>query len=442
MVFFRKGKRALINRKMGRLKAGATKKDITPPIGIHLSGYIKRFGPSTGIHDPLLANFLWVDDGFEGFLFISMDVLNISDEFAAEAKKGISEALGVEDNKILIASTHTHSAPGIHLFRNSGMRDKAWEEKVFHILISGSREALQNAKRAFLGIGKDQSNIGINRRKREGKTDADLSLACFFDDKKEPFAVIANYGCHPVVLDEANFHISADYVDSFRCQFESSFSSHMTILFFTGATGDVDPIERGDFSISKKLGEALALKALGITNNMELKADVEFKASRAFLRIPYGWLPSLEEAEIAYKENLLQYQKAVDKGDNTEIMIRQAFLLWAEDLRRRTQEKNLPKYLDVELQSLKLGDAIFLACPFELFSSLSLELRKSSETENLFIICYANGYQSYLPDEEAIQEGGYEVEEAYKYVGLLPYSSLAPSLFLECARSLIKATKK
>ncbi len=54
------------------------------------------------------------------------------------------------------------------------------------------------------------------------------------------------------------------------------------------------------------------------------------------------------------------------------------------------------------------------------------------------MIGYANGYSGYLPDKKSLEEGGYEVEEAFKYIGLLPFSANAEELFLEKALQLIK----
>ncbi len=426
---------------MGNLRIGAVRKEITPSVGIDLSGYIRRFGSSEGIHDPLWANFLWVENGIDHVLLISLDVLNISEEFSLRAKAGISEELNIEKNSILIASTHTHSAPGIHLFRSGVRRDKTWEEKVLHTLITGSKEALKRIKKAFLGIGTSQVTLGKNRRKEEGTTDPCFSLACFLDERDIPMAILANYGCHPVVLDEENLLVSADYIGYFRHHLNNLFSSNITTLFFTGATGNVDPIERGSFAAADKLGKKLAREAVNLIKNVKLKSSISIKTEKETLRIPYGWIPSSQEAEKVYEDSLSLYEEAKKKGNREDIKIKKAFLLWAEDVRKKALDNQLPSYLNCELQCIKLENAVFLAFPFELFSSISLLLRDKSSIENLFMLGYANGYYGYLPDEASFFEGGYEIEEAFKYWGLLPLSSQAGSLFLERALSLIEKVR-
>jgi len=423
---------------MKTFRAGAAKREITPPVGIDLFGYIRRLGSSTGIHDPLGANFLWVEDENLGVLLVSLDVLNFSDEFAAQAKSAISKEIDVAEQNICIAAIHTHSAPGMHFFRGGGKRNRAWEKGVLDLLIDGSKEAKQNSRSAYLGLATDLAFIGYNRRKSENDVDSHLTLACFADDKKRPFCVVANYGCHPVVLKEDNLLISADYVGYFREQLNRLFSADMVTLFFTGATGDVDPIDRGSFEMADRLAGILAQKAFVMINNMNWTRKGDLRVENIKLTVPYERIPSLEQAEETYQKARFLYQQAKKKGDRTEIKIQKAFLDWAEELREGAEAHMIPSSLECELQCLKLGDLVLVAHPFELFSSLSLEIRELSKVEHLIMAGYANGYHGYLPDEKSVREGGYEVEEAYKYVGLLPYSPQAGQIFQEKALTVIK----
>ena len=78
---------------MGRIRAGAVRKEITPPVGVDLFGYILRFGSSRGVHDPLWAHFLWVEDGKNKVLLISLDILYMSPEFSFQVREAVSREL-------------------------------------------------------------------------------------------------------------------------------------------------------------------------------------------------------------------------------------------------------------------------------------------------------------------------------------------------------------
>ncbi len=423
---------------MGRLRIGAVKKEITPSLPADLLGYIRRFGKSTGIHDPLLANLLLVDNGVEKVLLFSLDILFLNRDFSQQVKNAISEKLNMDKKNILIAAIHTHSAPGIHLFRDESIRNKEWEDKVFQTLVKGAVEASQQSQAAYLGVRSGKSFIGKNRRKEGGPLDPNFPMICFFDERDHPLAVIVNYGCHPVVLDEKNLFITADYVFDFRSGLNKILSSDVITLFFTGASGDVDPVERGSFSIAKRLGMELAEEALKIIDDMEAKADINIQTKETSLKIPYGWIPDAQETEEIYASTRQKYEDAVKKRDRVAQKMQKAFLLWANEIREKAIKNELPEYLECELQCIRLGDAVLLAFPFELFSSISLSLRTQSGIQDLFLIGYANGYSGYLPDKKALEEGGYEVEEAFKYVGLLPFAANAEEIFLEKALHLIK----
>jgi hypothetical protein len=423
---------------MGRLRVGAIKKEITPPVGTDLFGYIRRFGSSEGVHDPLWANFLSLEESTNQLLLISLDILAVDEIFASRIREAISKELNIKKRNILVAAIHTHSAPGIHLFRNVGERNRRWEEKLLQTLIKGASESVKRMRKSSAGTGTGFALIGKNRRKEGGAVDPYFPLVCFRDEKNRPLALIANYGCHPVVLDEKNLLISADYVGYFRNHLNKLLSADPVILFFCGASGDVDPVERGNFSIANRLGRTLAAEASRVIKKMKFQTDIEIKAREASLKIPHGWIPNQKEAEKILRESRNHYEQAVKKGEKKEIKIQKAFLLWAKEIKERALKNKLPSVLETKLQCLKLGEAILLAHPFELFSSVSLSLRVKSKIESLFLAGYANGYEGYLPDENSYTEGGYEVDESFKYCGLLPLSVQAEKTFKKKVLFLIE----
>ncbi len=423
---------------MGRLRVGAVKKEITPPPGTDLFGYIRRFGSSEGVHDPLWANLLSLEDGKDQVLLISLDILAVDEIFSSRVREAISKELKIEKKNILVAAIHTHSAPGIHLFRNVGERNKDWEENLFQILIKGASESMQKMRKGSSGTGLGFALAGKNRRKERGPVDPFFPLTCFRDENNTHLALIATHGCHPVVLDEKNLLISADYVGYFRHHLNKLLSTDAVILFFCGPSGDVDPVERGDFSMADRLGKILAVEASKVIEKINFQTNIEIKAAEASLKIPYGLIPDAKAAEKIYEESLNCYQEALKKGESEEIKIQKAFLLWAEEIRARALGNKLPSALEARLQCLKIGEATLLAHPFELFSSVSLSLRVKGKIESLSLVGYANGYQGYLPDENSYREGSYEVDEAFKYCGLLPLSIQAEKIFTKKALSLIK----
>jgi neutral ceramidase len=141
----------------------------------------------------------------------------------------------------------------------------------------------------------------------------------------------------------------------------------MVPLFFTGATGDVDPIERGSFEIADKLAGILAQKAYSMIKNMSWTRKGELRVEKIKLTVPYEKIPSLEEAENIHKEARSLHRHAQTKGDRTEIKFQKAFLDWAGELRKGMASQKIPSSIECELQCLRLGEADYPSSMNRLF---------------------------------------------------------------------------
>jgi hypothetical protein len=78
----------------------------------------------------------------------------------------------------------------------------------------------------------------------------------------------------------------------------------------------------------------------------------------------------------------------------------------AEEALRLVRLGDGPVY--VELQAIRLGDALIVACAGELFVAYGLRLKATSPAAVTFVACYSNGFEGYLPTPETFDEGGYE----------------------------------
>src|SRR5687768_1773720 len=89
-------------------RAGATRVDITPDLGILIVGSFNPT-PATHVHDPLYARTLVLDDGTTRIAFVVVDNVGVPQVVCDEAKRLITEKTGMPKSHVLISSTHTHS---------------------------------------------------------------------------------------------------------------------------------------------------------------------------------------------------------------------------------------------------------------------------------------------------------------------------------------------
>ena len=86
---------------------------------------------------------------------------------------------------------------------------------------------------------------------------------------------------------------------------------------------------------------------------------------------------------------------------------------WRNDTLHILKETS-PETIPTDLQVLRIGPVDFVAISAEAFSRMADELRKLHKRQT-YVIGYANGQIGYLPFREIYAEGGYEINDSYKY---------------------------
>ncbi len=91
---------------MGHLQAGVATVDITPPVGTWLAGFAGRYKGSEGIHDPLRARALVLDDGETRLLIITCDILSLAYPFIDDLKARIESECGLPPERVMVNCSH------------------------------------------------------------------------------------------------------------------------------------------------------------------------------------------------------------------------------------------------------------------------------------------------------------------------------------------------
>jgi len=99
---------------MERIAVGCSVVDITPAVGIPLSGFIARIGkPSTGIADPFHMRALGLRSKEEVYFLLNYDLLLVGAILKEKIFAALTEHLGsvFSPKCCIIAATHTHIGP-------------------------------------------------------------------------------------------------------------------------------------------------------------------------------------------------------------------------------------------------------------------------------------------------------------------------------------------
>ena len=105
------------------MKAGFAVADITPELGIYLTGYGHPERLAEGVHSPLTATAMVLAAGNTEVAVVSLDWCGMPTELANDMRQAIAEATGIPAENTMVCCTHTHSAPNTSSRRTLGRTD-------------------------------------------------------------------------------------------------------------------------------------------------------------------------------------------------------------------------------------------------------------------------------------------------------------------------------
>ena len=115
--------------------------------------------------------------------------------------------------------------------------------------------------------------------------------------------------------------------------------------------------------------------------------------------------------------------------------IRAALDDWADALVRVVKGQSSLEPIFSEVQSVRIGDLCLLGVSGEPFFEIGQSICRATLSQNTWALGYCNAYTGYLPTARAFTEGGYEVSDSFRYLGMW---QLAPS----SERRVVKAAQR
>jgi neutral ceramidase len=398
------------------LQAAVIPIEITPPIGVRMEGYGARKDPSNDVHDPLYATLLVLKSGNSGVAIVSFDLLAVALTFTSRLRAALSPIIGIPQQGIFVAATHTHSGPAGFLGRIpllSGDEDPLLQEVALRRVTGAGIWASQHLQPAQLAIGVGHvQGIGLNRNDPvNGLADDEVTILRVDGADGQPLAVLMNYGCHPTVLGPSNLAFSADYPGAARAELKKIYP-RTAFLFTNGATGDVSTrfTRRGQgFDEVERVGRILAGEVLKQLQLVTPAQEADLSGQVSPIKLALRPLPPLEIAQ----QQLDQLQAELEdarRADRPPGEIRKAItkVEGAQIQLTRVQSEAHAAFVETQIQLIKIGPLALLAIPGEPFASTVLAIKAKSPIRPTAVVSYGNDYRGYFPDAAAIDAGTYE----------------------------------
>lgn len=424
-------------------RAGAAVSNITPPLGAGIVGNFGNPPPAEHIHDQLYARALVLDDGQTKLVIVTVDNVGVTRGVFEEAKRLVHEKTGLPKERMMMSSTHTHSAISARddQPKNGKFGQPLSEYQIFvaQRIADGVRVALNNLAPARIGWGSGQVPQHVfNRRWKmkpgtrlvnpfggedrammnpehadpnllepAGPTDPQVSFLAVQSVEGRPIALLANYSLHYVGGLPRN-HVSADYFGMFADRVQQLLKAdhqypQFVAMMSNGTSGDVNNTNR-----------RLPREKRAPYEKMRLVADdVAQEVLRAYKAVTFRDWVQLQgaQAELTLQvrkptAEMLEYAAKVTAKPATETPVHRNEKTYAE--RIRALKNHWPDRIDVPLQAFRIGDLGIAAIPFETFTQTGLEIKARSPLKSTFTISIANGSLGYLPTPEQHKLGGYE----------------------------------
>ena len=394
-----------------RIMAGIAREIITPPLGGLFMGYGSDKG-STAVHDDLTVTALALEYGNTKVILLSATVCLIGNNLATKIRTLCGEAAGVPAAHVILAATHTHSGP---ITTDDGGDAKYIEDIFIPKCVSAAKASVSAGKPATVGVAKTESLVGINRRQLLsnnrvilgqnpwGAYDKEMTVISFRDEAGKSFANIVHCTAHCTAAG-INTEVTRDWAGVMIDRLEKE--SGAITMFFNGMEGDVAPRmanggSTGDIDHAMEVGAVAALDAVRAYKDIRTYNDEAMAVACGKVSLPHAPIMPLDEA----KSELAKIEAAPpgrwSEGNRN---------LLTKVIEFHAKGETGESYFVYDQTLVKIGSIVLIPIPFEASSEISLRLRAYSRFGHTLALGCTNGNNSYLPSQDQLCRGGYEVE--------------------------------
>jgi hypothetical protein len=415
-------------------RAGTAMVDITPqtfPIRTAGNMYLTLADKAL---DTLHVRAMVLDDGTTTAAIAVIDSCMVDRETLDAAKIIAERATGIPAARMVIASTHTHSAPAAYGCHGNDA-EPAYVEFLIPRIAAAIIEAFEGRVPARVGwakadcpkfvhcrrwimkpgaaenppatfTGQPVNVVAMNpgyanpdKIRQTGPVDPAVTVLSVQTMDGRPLGVLANYSTHYAGVAEPG--LSADYFGEFCRMMARDLGveegGQFVAILSNGTSGDANAV---DFTKPGwKNDRFLVARAV---------ADAAIAAMKAMTY--RDWAP------IAMTEQMLTF-KVRKPSDRDRDLAREYLASNVVNRPTHTVEENYaretiliadwPDQKELKLQALRIGEFAIATSPCETYGSTGLAIKQRSPFELTMVISLANGCNGYLPPREQFELGGY-----------------------------------
>lgn len=390
------------------MKIGFTKRQITPPVGTELGGYA-GYRPCTGVHDPLYAKAVVLEQEGVRYGLVVLDLLCADEALRERVAEAVAD-LPIPKDHLLVCAIHTHAAP-VGIIAGAGPlarindlilpRDPAfgaYMDTVVREAAAACRAAVGNLEPFLLRSARGPvPPVGSERHTGKAAEGTLTVIQCRTESGKN--LIVYNLPCHPTVMSPANTLASAD----FAAVIEAELGADLAV-FLNGAAGDISTRftrRESSFGECARMGRMAAQQILKLIGGAAFVQPDPLVGISDTVIICARQTEPMETARKRLEEVTARWQEAKNQGvGGTTLRMLKSYVEGAGVNLEFAQTMGGIQQLHLPVTAFRFGGQRFITVPAELYSTLL--------PENTAAICYANGYYRYIADRKAYDDGHYE----------------------------------
>ena len=440
------------------MKAGFFEVDITPRVGVGLSGfgpYLNRY--SIGVRDILKARAAAFEQNGKKAVIVSCDLIGVTPDIVQQVKQLVAKQTAVPSENIMLHCTHTHSGPNTGGYIGWGNEDEPYLALLPGKIAKACAGAIERLLEAeMLHAVVPCEGVGLNREYdkdappledvlrddwRPAKpelTDTKCHVLKFIDKSNGKMnGFMAYFGCHPVVCCQLTRYIHGDYCGVAMNNLERENPGSVG-LFLQGAQGDVNScvVHKPEKEALLALDVIAARFANSVRHGLQTAKPVtvdKIKCANVMQKFSSKEIPLIKIKEMLAEKEAIVYAAGASDENNAVRMAVVTMLALRSIISRIEKGEDLMLQTG-EIQGIRLGPIEFLGAPFEIMQAIKNEVVAAAKAPVTLVMGITNGSMGYAPDKTAAARGGYAADTVPMIVGRMPFLDIHSELvnaFLE-----------
>jgi hypothetical protein len=372
------------------------------------------------------------DDGQMRVALVGIDALVVPRHLVKAVRKEIEARCGIKPQAVLIGASHSHTSgpvgmvqPGEYdhaselvkklAYEQSSCADPGYLERVREEIVNAVCLADQNRVEALCGVGSGhEDKVAFNRRFRmkngltfthpgkrnpdiiepAGPMDPEVGVIGAWNSAGKLLGCVVNYANHGTTGASG---WSANWIYYMEQIIRGAMGPEVIVVFLNGDCGDITQVDNlspypnvDGPVVGGRVGAEAVKVLLSMHRGRLAPLDAKVKVWNIRRRAP-----NPEKVKRCLEE-------ARENPDRVPTWTKETLMLDA--LIAKEPE------VEVEVQAIQVGPAVFVTNEAEMFVEYGLELKEKSPFKFTFPVELANGCVGYIPTQEAMgpSGGGYE----------------------------------